>query len=119
MGVARSPVCRAASSPPTSPWPRLDHEPVPSDEVVAGSPAAAVETLTALGGTEVGLWEMSEGTARDTEVDEVFVVLAGRGTVAFEDGERIDLRPGVAVRLIAGERTVWTVDERLRKVWVA
>ena len=51
--------------------------------------------------------------------DEVFVVVSGRGSVLFEDGERIDLAPGVAVRLTAGEHTVWTVTERVRKVWVA
>ena len=62
---------------------------------------------------------MSEGTARDTEVDEVFVVLSGAGTVTFEDGERLELGPGTAVRLRAGERTTWVVTHRLRKVWVA
>jgi len=97
----------------------VQHEPMPADEVVDGSPTAAVVSLDAVGGAEVGLWEMSEGTARDTEVDEVFVVVSGRGSVEFEDGERIDLAPGVAVRLTAGERTVWTVTERLRKIWVA
>ena len=98
---------------------RLEHQPLPGDEVVAGVPTAAVHTLTALGSVEVGLWEMTEGTARDTEVDEVFVVISGRGTVAFEDGERVDLGPGVVVRLRAGERTTWTVTEPLRKIWVA
>ena len=97
----------------------LDHEPLPPEEVVDGSPTAAVLALDTVGGCEVGLWEMSEGTTRDTEVDEVFVVLSGRGHVTFEDGERIDLAPGVAVRLAAGERTVWTVTERVRKFWVA
>jgi len=97
----------------------VQHEPLPADEVVDGSPTAAVVSLDAVGGAEVGLWEMSEGTARDTEVDEVFVVVSGRGSVSFEDGERIDLAPGVAVRLTAGEHTVWTVTERLRKIWVA
>ena len=97
----------------------LDHVALPSDDVVAGSPTAAVLTLDTLGGAEVGLWEMSEGTARDTEVDEVFVIVSGRGRVSFEDGEHVDLAPGVAVRLTAGERTVWTVTERVRKVWVA
>ena len=97
----------------------LEHEPLPPGEVVDGSPTSAVHTLGSMGGTEVGLWEMSEGTARDTEVDEVFVIVSGRGSVVFEDGERIDLAPGVAVRLTAGERTVWTVTERVRKVWVA
>ena len=81
--------------------------------------AAEAAPLTTLGDAEVGLWEMAPGTDHDTEVDEVFVVLAGRGTVAFGDGEIIELAPGVAVRLRAGERTTWTVTETLRKVYVA
>jgi uncharacterized cupin superfamily protein len=97
----------------------LGHEPLPEEDVVEGRPTAAVHVLDRLGEVEVGLWEMTAGTARDTEVDEVFVVLAGRGTVRFEDGEVIGLTPGTAVRLRAGERTTWTVEEPLRKVWVA
>ena len=97
----------------------LDHEPLPPEEAVDGSPTAAVLTLDTVAGAEVGLWEMTEGTARDTEVDEVFVVVSGSGHVTFEDGQRLDLAPGVAVRLSAGERTAWTVTETLRKVWVA
>ena len=80
---------------------------------------AALAPLTTLGDAEIGLWGMEPGTDHDTETDEVFVVLAGRGTVTFEDGERIDLVPGVAVRLRAGERTTWAVTETLRKVYVA
>lgn len=97
----------------------LEHEPLPADEVLEGEPTTAVLDLAAVGGVDVGLWEMGAGCARDTEVDEVFVVLAGQGTVAFEDGTVLDLRPGVAVRLAAGDRTTWTVTETLRKVWVA
>jgi uncharacterized cupin superfamily protein len=97
----------------------LDHEPLPTGQVADGSPTTAVVTLGTVGGADVGLWEMTEGTGRDTEVDEVFVVVSGAGHVTFEDGERIDLAPGVAVRLNAGERTVWTVTERVRKIWVA
>ena len=84
-------------------------------DVLAGEAAP----LTALGAAEVGTWEMAPGVDHDTEVDEVFVVLAGRGTVEFEDGEVVTLAPGVAVRLRAGERTTWTVTETLRKVYVA
>ena len=82
-----------------------------------GSPTAAVRTLDALPGCEVGLWEITEGAARDTEVDEVFVVVAGSAPATFEDGERLDLGAGVVVRLRAGERTEWTVTETLRKIW--
>ena len=75
--------------------------------------------LGEVAGAEVGVWEMAPGTEQDTEVDEVFVVLAGRGTVTFDDGEVVELAPGVAVRLTAGERTTWVVTETLRKVYLA
>jgi uncharacterized cupin superfamily protein len=80
---------------------------------------ASLAPLTTVGDAEVGLWGMEPGVDHDTEVDEVFVILAGRGTVEFEDGEVVTLAPGVAVRLRAGERTTWTVTETLRKVYVA
>jgi uncharacterized cupin superfamily protein len=86
-----------------------------STDVLAGAAAPLAE----LGGAEFGTWEMAPGTDHDTEVDEAFVVLAGHGTVTFEDGEVVELRPGVAVRLHAGERTTWVVTETLRKVYVA
>ena len=104
----------------------LAEQVAPGVRVLDGEPTAAVTTLGEVGaesgaetGAEVGLWEMAPGTDHDTEVDEVFVVLAGQGTVTFEDGEAIDLAPGVAVRLRAGERTTWVVTETLRKVYVA
>jgi uncharacterized cupin superfamily protein len=84
-------------------------------DVLAGEAAP----LTELAGAEIGTWEMAPGTDHDTEVDEVFAVLAGRGTVTFEDGEVVELGPGTAVRLRAGERTTWVVTETLRKVYVA
>ena len=80
--------------------------------------SADLGPLATVGATEVGLWGMEPGTDHDTEVDEVFVVLAGRGTVTFEDGEVVELRPGTAVRLRAGERTEWIVTETLRKMYV-
>ncbi|MGH1563969.1 cupin domain-containing protein [Mumia sp. DW29H23] len=88
-------------------------------DVVAGTPSVASRTLSTLGDTEVGLWEITTGTVRDTEVDEVFVVLSGDATVRFDDGSTLVLGPGVAVRLHAGDRTVWEVRETLRKVYVA
>jgi uncharacterized protein len=81
-------------------------------------PGFGLAELADLGGAGIGLWEMGPGEDHDTEADEVFVVLAGTGTVAFEDGTTLDLRPGVVVRLHAGDRTVWTVTETLRKLYV-
>lgn len=91
-----------------------------TDRVLATDALSADPGLLAtLGSVEVGLWGMDPGTDHDTEVDEVFVVLAGSGTVTFADGEVVELRPGVVVRLHAGERTTWVVTETLRKLYVA
>lgn len=88
-------------------------------------PARSVELedrlagLGRFGGLEVGVWEMPPGTERDVEADELFVVIAGRGTIDFPaSGRRMELAPGDVVRLSAGDETVWTVTETLRKVYV-
>lgn len=93
--------------------------PLPVSTVQQGSPEAGSRKLAALGVAEVGLWEMTPGAATDVEVDEVFVVLRGDATVAFDDGESIELGPGSVVRLRAGDRTVWTVRETLRKIYIS
>jgi uncharacterized cupin superfamily protein len=67
---------------------------------------------------EVGLWEAGPGADTDVEADEVFLVLSGAGTLTFEDGSAIDLRPGVLVRLREGDRTTWEVGQRLRKLYL-
>ena len=83
-------------------------------EALATASAALVTTAV-----EVGLWEAGPGTDTDVEADEVFLVLSGAGAVRFEDGSAIDLRPGVLVRLHQGDRTIWVVTERLRKLYLA
>ncbi len=87
-----------------------------------GASVALATTSRALGTLaehEVGLWEAGPGTDVDTEVDELFVVLSGAGEVTFADGSAVALRPGVLVRLHAGDRTTWVVTERLRKLYLA
>ena len=94
--------------------------PLDPGTVVDGAPAAGSRALAAVSGVEVGVWEMTPGTATDVEVDEVFVVLSGSGTVCFDDdGEQVELAPGSVVRLRAGERTTWVVRETIRKIYVA
>jgi uncharacterized protein len=94
----------------------LAHEPVSADQVVAGSPTTGIHEID----ETTGVWEMTPGAMSDVEVDEVFVVLRGDATVDFVESElpSIELRPGSVVRLEAGMRTVWTVRETLRKVYV-
>ncbi|WP_350347843.1 cupin domain-containing protein [Agromyces sp. G08B096] len=103
----------------------LAHEPVPADQVVAGAPTTGSAVLDAgaaeAAAPEIGVWEMTPGTMRDVEADEVFVVLSGDATVEFTDppGPPVELGPGSVLRLDAGMRTVWTVRGTLRKVYLA
>ncbi|MFJ4175402.1 cupin domain-containing protein [Microbacterium sp. NPDC089696] len=99
----------------------LAHQALPASEVVSGAPTTATAALGALGDIEVGVWEMTPGTATDIEADEVFVVLSGHARIDFVDPPlpSIEVGPGSLVRLAEGQRTVWTVTETLRKVYIA
>ena len=59
----------------------VKHIAADAGDVVSGAPTLGTTAITTLGdsGVEVGVWEMSVGAVRDVEVDEVFLVLAGRG----------------------------------------
>ena len=93
-------------------------EPVAASRTVAGEPHDGATELTVFEGCEIGVWEMTPGTATDVEVDEVFVVLAGAATITFDDGTVVDLKPGSFCRLHAGQRTQWNVTATLRKMYV-
>jgi uncharacterized protein len=97
----------------------LDHTALPEEQVVAGAPTTAHRDWSSLSDLTIGVWEHTPGVSRDVEADEVFVVLSGDATVAFDDGSpAIDLRSGSLVRLHAGQHTTWTVRETLRKVYI-
>lgn len=98
----------------------LEHTAVPPEQTIAGTPTTAVLDLGTIGEQSWGVWEMTPGTMSDTEVDELFVVIAGRATVRLiDDATTLELAPGTVGRLAAGARTEWTVTETLRKIWVA
>ncbi|WP_179474421.1 cupin domain-containing protein [Mycolicibacterium vinylchloridicum] len=97
----------------------LEHEAVPADQSLGGEPHTGTAELGQFGGLEIGVWEMTPGVMRDVEAEEVFVVLSGAATVGFEDGgPPLTLSAGDVVRLTKGTRTVWTVTETLRKVYL-
>lgn len=108
---------------------RLEHQPVPPQQIVDGAPTTASAALGEIGDLEVGVWEMSVGAMSDLETDEVFVVIAGRATVRFDRDQIhrevlpeeavLHLAPGSVARLAAGQKTVWTVTETLRKIYIA
>ena len=101
----------------------LLHEPVAREQDGGGHPTIGAVGLGSLGGTDFGVWEMSTGTMFDVEAEEIFVVIAGRGHVVIEPscslaGQRVELGPGTLMRLSEGMKTVWTITETLRKVYV-
>ena len=95
----------------------LEPNPLDPAAVFDGEPMVSSMDLAAAPGLETGIWEITPGVVTDTEVDEIFVVLSGRGSVTFTDGEVLALAPGAVVRLRAGERTVWSVTETIRKIY--
>lgn len=103
----------------------LMHGPLPPEQVVAGAPTTGVLVLDQRDGHEIGVWEITPGTASDFEEDEVFIVLSGRARVEFtavaagDAPPPIELGPGSVVRLVSGMQTTWTVHETLRKVYLA
>jgi uncharacterized cupin superfamily protein len=113
------------SATENEPWVlRVAHAALEADEldpttVLAGDPATASRELwTAHDGTvQHGIWEITPGTVTDVEADELFVVLSGSATIAFEDGPVLEVGAGDVVKLPEGARTVWTVHETLRKIY--
>ncbi len=93
-------------------------EPVAAERSVSGEPRDGAMEVATFGDVEIGVWEMTPGTATDVETDEVFIVLAGAATVTFDDGEVLTLKPGSLCRLHEGQRTSWNVTETLRKVYL-
>ena len=97
----------------------LEPWPLEPDQIVAGDPQVSGHVLdtSADGRVERGVWSHTAGVSRDTESDEIFVVLAGRATIEVEGGPTLELKPGDVGLLHAGDRTIWRVHEALRKIY--
>ncbi|HET6507719.1 MAG TPA: cupin domain-containing protein [Baekduia sp.] len=115
----------SAAVDPAEPWKLsvadavLDADELDPTTVLAGDPATSSKELwTSHDGTvQHGIWQLTPGTVTDVEADELFVVLSGSATIAFEDGPVLEVGPGDVVKLPEGARTVWTVHETLRKIY--
>ena len=93
----------------------LEPEPLDADQIVDGDPRTSAFVLDrTAAGAESGVWRCTPGTFNDVEVDETFVVLEGRATIAFDGGE-VQVGPGDVCVLASGTETVWTVHETLLK----
>ncbi|MEU6394935.1 cupin domain-containing protein [Streptomyces sp. NPDC046939] len=97
----------------------LAPEPLDPAQIVSGDPVVTGAVLweSADGRQVRGVWQITPGVVTDTEADEMFVVVSGRATVEIEGGGVLELAPGTAAVLRAGDRTTWTVHETLRKAY--
>ena len=103
----------------------IELEPVDAADTVSGSPRQGIAELGSMGTADVGIWELREGVVTDTEVDELFVVLSGGARIEFLDNENnvidgpVEVAQGDVMRLVGGSRTRWTVENHIRKVYIA
>ena len=97
----------------------LEAWPLDPEQIIGAAPEVSglVLDTSADGRVERGIWQHAEGVSRDTESDEIFVVLSGRATIEVEGGPTLDVGPGDIGLLHAGDRTTWRVHETLRKVF--
>jgi uncharacterized cupin superfamily protein len=94
-------------------------EDLPASDIVSGSPTTSTRELwTDAGPVEAGVWAMTPGIARDTEAQEIFVVLAGRATITIRGAAPRTVSTGDIVSFEEGDETVWEVHETLRKFYV-
>ncbi len=97
----------------------VNHEPLDDVRDISGGVTTGSVRIGDTATMSTGIWEHSVGVSIDTESDEVFVVLSGRGRICLQDGSILELGPGTVGRLLDGEQTRWEIDEPLRKVWVS
>ncbi|WP_329561578.1 cupin domain-containing protein [Streptomyces uncialis] len=101
------------------PQAELTPEPLDPAQIVSGDPVVTGRTLwESPDGKQVrGIWQITPGVVTDTEADELFVVISGRATIKVDGGDTLEVGPGDAAVLRAGDRTTWTVHETLRKAY--
>ena len=59
----------------------LAADPLDPSQVVSGNPQVSTYELLETEALAVGIWQHTAGVSTDVEVDEIFVVLAGRATI--------------------------------------
>lgn len=93
--------------------------PVETNQVIEGQPATSTTVIgTRRGPVELGVWVITEGTVRDIEIAETFVVLSGRALLTINNGAAIPIAAGSIVTFEAGDETIWQVLETLQKFYV-
>ena len=96
----------------------LTADPLDPSQIVSGDPSVSTHEILAAEHLDIGIWEHTAGVSTDIEVDEVFVVLAGRATIEVHGGPTLEVTAGDVGVLEAGAQTRWTVHDDLRKIYI-
>ncbi len=92
------------------------------EDVLSGDPATQVHWVhrtDAPGQPAVGIWIVEPSTFKlSFPGHETVHVLEGALDVVLADGATVELRPGDVATFPAGQESIWTVSERLKKVFV-
>lgn len=88
-----------------------------TDRPASTAPVRSAVVFTE-GNQRHGIWEAEPGVHREYGGPETVVILQGRATVEGSSGTTVDVGPGDLVVVDAGEQTIWTVHEKIRKVFV-
>ena len=85
-------------------------------------PRDATDSVSTLNASQVdlGFWECSPGSFKTSRqgVNEVILVLEGRGTLVSETGERLDHRTGDMVLIPNGWSGKWEIHEHFKKQYI-
>jgi uncharacterized cupin superfamily protein len=88
------------------------------DEETGGQVAMLVDSPN----VQAGLWRPGRSGLGPIEVDldhtEIILVLSGTGQLEVDDAAPLELSPGRAVRIGAGARTRWMVDQEFTELWL-
>ena len=117
MSTTAQPSIHGAEMPAT-PWPAM---PISPDQVQEGTPDAKglVVHQTPDRCISSGFWQCNPSKFNwDFTWDEFVHILAGRVTIVSENGHTCTLGPGDVAHFTRGSKTVWHVQEQVRKFFV-
>lgn len=90
---------------------------IAANRIKVGAPVARTFIVDSGPRYEVGYWNITAG--RFTTVHDGYLefiqILSGRGALIHANGERTELRPGVACAMGDGWHGEWLIDEELTK----
>ena len=88
------------------------------DEETGGQVAMLVDSPV----VQAGLWKPGRSGLGPIDVElhhtEIILVLSGTGQLEVDDGAPLKLGTGRAVRIGAGARTRWMVDQEFTELWL-